>query len=64
MKAYVLYTPIKMMLIQLLREGRWANWLAKFQEFDIEVRTLKEVKGQGLYKLISGIDAINLSSPL
>ena len=52
-----------MMLSQLLREGRWANWLAKLQEFHIEVRLLKAIKEQGLCKLISGIDATDLSSP-
>ena len=61
-KAYVPYPPVKMILSQPLREGRWANWLEKLQEFDIEVKPLKVVKGQGLYKRISGIDAINLSS--
>lgn len=61
-KAYVLYPPMNMMLSKSLREGRWANWLEKLQEFDIEVRTLKVVKGKGLYKLFGGIDVVNLSS--
>lgn len=61
-KAYVPHPPIKMMLIQPLREGRWANWLAKLQEYDFEVRPLKVVKGRGVCKLIVGIDVVNLSS--
>jgi hypothetical protein len=58
--SYVPYPPIKMMLSQQLREGRWANWLAKLQEFDIEIKPLKVVKGQGLCKLIGGIEAVNI----
>jgi hypothetical protein len=58
--AYVPYPPIKMMLSQQLREGRWANWLAKLQEYDIEIKPLKVVKGQGLCKLIGGIEVINI----
>jgi hypothetical protein len=53
--AYVPYPPIKMMLSQQLREGRWANWLAKLQEYDIEIKPLKVVKGQGLCKLLVGL---------
>lgn len=60
-KAYVLYPPIKMILSQQVREGRWSNWLEKLQEFDIKVRPPKVVKGEGLYKLISGINVVNLS---
>ena len=50
-----------MMLSQPLREERWTNWLAKLQEDDVEVRPLKVVKGKGIYKLIVGIDVVNLS---
>jgi hypothetical protein len=31
-----------------LREGKWANWIEKIQEYDIEIKPLKEVKGHGL----------------
>ena len=44
------------------REGRWVNWLENLQEFDIEIRPMKEDKGQVLCKLIIGIDVVNLSS--
>ena len=48
-----------MLLNQQLREGKWANWLAKIQEYDIEIKPLKEVKGKGLCKLIVNDDALN-----
>lgn len=60
-KAYFPHPLVKMMLSQPFQEGRWANWLEKLKEFDIEVRLLKAVKGQGLCKLIIRIDVVNLS---
>jgi hypothetical protein len=35
-----------------LSEGKWENWLVKIQEYDIEIKPLKEVKGQGLCRII------------
>jgi hypothetical protein len=61
--AYVPHSPVKMLLNQQFREGRWENWLAKLQEYDIEIKPLKVVKGQGLCKLMTGIEAVNISSP-
>jgi hypothetical protein len=43
--AYVPTSSVKMLLNQQLREGRWENWLAKVQEYDIEIKPLKAVKG-------------------
>jgi hypothetical protein len=37
-----------MLLNQQLGEGKWANWLEKIQEYDIEIKPLKEIQGQGL----------------
>jgi hypothetical protein len=56
--AYVPTSPVKMLLNQQLREGKWENWLAKIQEYDIEIKPLKAVKGQGLCKLMTRIDAV------
>jgi hypothetical protein len=42
-----------------LREGKWANWLVKIQEYDIEIKLLKEIKGQGLCKLMVNGDSID-----
>ena len=61
--AYIPHPLVKMMLIQPLREGSWENWLAKLQEFDIDVRPIKVVKGKGICNLISGIDVVNLKVP-
>jgi hypothetical protein len=57
--AYVPSSPVKMLLNQQLREGKWENWLEKIQEYDIEIKPLKEVKGKGLCKLIVDSDALN-----
>jgi hypothetical protein len=46
--AYVPSSPVKMLLNKQLREGKWANWLEKIQEYDIEIKPLKVIKGQGL----------------
>ena len=40
-------------------EGKWANWLVKIQEYDIEIKPLKAVKGQGLCKLIANSDSLD-----
>jgi hypothetical protein len=57
--VYVPSSPVKMLLNQQLREGKWANWLAKIQEYDIEIKPLKAVKGQGLCKLIANNDSLD-----
>jgi hypothetical protein len=54
--AYVPSSPVKMLLNKQLREGKWANWLEKIQEYDIEIKPLKAIKGQGLCKLIANGD--------
>jgi hypothetical protein len=46
--AYVPSSPVKMLLSQQLREGKWANWMEKIQEYDVEIKPLKTIKGQGL----------------
>jgi hypothetical protein len=60
--VYVPYPPIKTMLSQQIREGISANWLAKLQVCDIEINTLKFVRGQGLCKLIGGNEVVNIDS--
>jgi hypothetical protein len=57
--VYVPSSLVNMLLNQQLREGKWANWLAKIQEYDIEIKPLKVVKGQGLCKLIANSDSLD-----
>jgi hypothetical protein len=57
--GYASSSPEKMLLNQQLREGKWANWLAKIKEYDIEINLLKAVKGQGLCKLIANSDSLD-----
>jgi hypothetical protein len=57
--AYVPSSPVKMLLNQQLREGKWANWLEKIQEYDIEIKPLKAIKGQGLCKLMENGDSVD-----
>jgi hypothetical protein len=58
--AYVSHPLVKMFLNQQFREGRWKNWLAKLQEYDMEIKPLKVVRGQGLCKLMTGIEDVNI----
>ena len=57
--AYVPFSLVKMFLNQQLREGKRANWMAKIQEYDIEIKPLKVVKGQGLCKIITNSDFVD-----
>jgi hypothetical protein len=45
---YVPSSPVKILLSQQLREGEWANWLENIQEYDIDIKPLKDIKGKGL----------------
>ena len=57
--AYVPSSTMKMLLNQKLREGKWADQLAKIQEYDIKIKNLKAIKGQGLCKLIVNGDSVD-----
>jgi len=57
--AYVPSSHVKMILNQQLREGKWENWLENIQEYDIEINTLKAIKGQGLCNLIANCDSLD-----
>jgi hypothetical protein len=43
---------VKDILIQLDIDGRRSKWITKILEFDLEIKTTKIVKGQGLSKLL------------
>jgi hypothetical protein len=51
--AYVPTNSVKDILVQPDSDGRRGRWLAKIQEFDLEVKPTKLVKGQGLAKLLA-----------
>jgi hypothetical protein len=57
--SYVPSSPMKLLLNKKLREEKLDNWLAKIQEYDIEIKSLKDVKGQGLCKLIENSDYVD-----
>jgi hypothetical protein len=42
-----------------LREGKWANWLEKIQEYNIDIKPLKAIKVQCLCKIIANGDSVD-----
>eukprot|EP00253_Pinus_taeda_P011163 PITA_11163 len=51
--SYVPLASVKDVLTQLDIDGKTPKWIAKFIEFNIEVKPTKLVKGQGLAKLMA-----------
>ena len=51
--AFVPTTAIKDILIQGDSEGKRGKWIAKIQEYELDIRPTKMIKGQGLAKLLS-----------
>jgi hypothetical protein len=51
--AYVPTSSVKDILVQPDSDGKRGRWLAKIQEFDLEIKPMKLVKGQGLAKLLA-----------
>jgi hypothetical protein len=58
--AYVPTSSVKDILVQPDSDGKRGRWLAKIQEFDLEVKPTKLVKGQGLAKLLAESNFIAL----
>jgi hypothetical protein len=54
--SYVPTSSVKDILVQPDSDGRRGRWLAKIQEFDLEVKPTKLVKGQGLAKLLDKLN--------
>jgi hypothetical protein len=50
--AYVPSSSVKDVLIQLDIDGKRSKWIVKLTEFDVEIKPVKLVKGQGLAKLL------------
>jgi hypothetical protein len=51
--AYVPSIFVKDILVEPDSDGRRGRWLSKIQEFDLEVKPTKIIKGQGLAKLLA-----------
>jgi hypothetical protein len=61
--AYVPTSSVKDILVQPDSDGRRGRWLAKIQEFNLEVKPTKLIKGQGLAKLLaeSNLQALRIN---
>ena len=51
-KIIVPHSTIRSLLIQKKIGDRRGNWLTTLQEYDLEIKLAKLVKGQGLCKLV------------
>jgi hypothetical protein len=51
--AYVPTSSIKDILVQYDSDGKRGQWLAKIQEFNLDIKPTKLVKGKGLAKLLA-----------
>jgi hypothetical protein len=51
--AYVPTSAVKDILVQPNSDGKRGCWLAKIQEFDLEIKPTKLIKGKGLAKLLA-----------
>ena len=60
--AYVPNATIKEILTHPDSEGKWAKWIAKIMEYDVEIKPTNIVKGQGLAILLadSNCEALGL----
>lgn len=65
--AYVPNAAVKDVLVQVDVEGRRGKWIAKIQEYDLDIKPTKLVKWKGLAKIIeSNFQAlgVNLLTPV
>ena len=46
-------TVVKDILVQGNSEGKRGKWIAKIQEYELEIKPTKLIKGQGLEKILS-----------
>lgn len=51
--TFVPTIAIKEILVQGDREGKRSRWMAKIQEYEIELKPTKIIKGQGLANILS-----------
>jgi len=51
--SYVPNATVKDVLVQTDLEGRRGKWIAALLEYDVEIKSTKLIKGQGLTKLMA-----------
>ena len=51
--AFVPTAAVKEILIQGDNEGKRGKWIAKIQEYELDIRPTKLIKGQGLENILS-----------
>jgi hypothetical protein len=51
--VYIPTSSVKEILVQSDSDGKRGRWLAKIQEFDLEIKPTRLVKGQGLAKILA-----------
>jgi hypothetical protein len=51
--AYVRTSSVKYILVQPDSDGKRGRWLAKIQEFDLEIKPTKLIQGQSLAKILA-----------
>ena len=51
--AFVPTAAVKDILIQGDSEGKRGKWIAKIQEYELDIHPTKLIKGQGLDKILS-----------
>ena len=50
---YVPNAVVKDVLVQSVVEGKRGKWIAKIQEYDLDIKPTKLVKGQGLANMLT-----------
>ena len=51
--CYVLHSAFKDILCQQYFLGKREKWVSKIQEYDLEIKPTKLIKGQGLAKMLT-----------
>jgi len=60
--VYLPHLAIRDILLQHDTKGRRGNWIAKVEEYDLKLKPIKIMKGQGFPKLLtkSNLDALSI----
>eukprot|EP00253_Pinus_taeda_P017245 PITA_17245 len=61
-KVIVPFSSVRQLLIQRELGEKWANWVTALQEYDLEIKPAKIVRGQGFCRLLAGTSNILESS--